>query len=169
MTKFLQQTYREFEIQSHHLLLLYYVLGDQLSLLGHQVVVGRPPRHLPQDQSGAVHVRPQECLERGRAHVLVQHLGRHVADGADALVGRAVVHVVLVALEAHREAKVGDGAGPVALDEDVPRLDVTVGDGVLAVRPLDLGVEVRQAAGERVAQANLKCRANSFRSDPFSF
>ena len=50
------------------------------------------------------------------AHALPEHLGGHVADGADALVGGAVVDVAPVALEADGEAEVGDGDGAVALD-----------------------------------------------------
>ena len=40
--------------------------------------------------------------------------------------------------------------------QDVARLEVAVRDGVLAVRPLDLRVQVRQPARERVHQPNLK-------------
>ena len=40
--------------------------------------------------------------------------------------------------------------------QDVARLEVAVRDGVLAVRPLDLRVQVRQPARERVHQPNLQ-------------
>ena len=39
--------------------------------------------------------------------------------------------------------------------QDVARLEVAVRDGVLAVRPLDLRVQVRQPARERVHQPDL--------------
>ena len=101
--------------------------------------VGGPPRNLPEDEPRAVHVGAEEGLEARIksylnnylinnqliiiyleggvcAHALPEHLGGHVADGADALVGGAVVDVAPVALEADGEAEVGDGDGAVALD-----------------------------------------------------
>ena len=48
------------------------------------------------------------------------------------------------------QAKVRDGAGEVRLDEDVPGLEVAVGDGGLAAGAGDLGVEV----GETVQQGD---------------
>ena len=59
---------------------------------------------------------------------LVQHLWRHVALCADAVVGRNV-HRVRGGVVAHGQAEIGDGALAVALDEDVLALQVSMCDG----------------------------------------
>jgi len=55
-------------------------------------------------------------------------------------------------VELDGEAEVGDAAGAVLLDQDVLALQVPVGDGRLALRAVDLGVQVAEAAGGRVRQ-----------------
>ena len=56
-------------------------------------------------------------------------------------------------VELDGEAEVGDAAGAVLLDQDVLALQVPVGDGRFALRAVDLRVEVAEAAGRRVRQA----------------
>lgn len=53
----------------------------------------------------------------------------------------------------HRQPKVCDATRAVFLDQDVLALQVSVGDGRLALGPIDLRVEVAQAAGGRVGQS----------------
>lgn len=55
-------------------------------------------------------------------------------------------------VELDGEAQVGDAAGAVLLHQDVLALQVPVGDGRLALRAVDLGVQVAEAAGSRVGQ-----------------
>ena len=55
-------------------------------------------------------------------------------------------------VELDGQAQVGDAAGAVLLHQDVLALEVAVGDGGLALRAVDLGVEVAEAARHRVGQ-----------------
>jgi hypothetical protein len=104
---------------------------------------GAPPADLPEHQAHRVHVRHFEGVEGGRVEGLVEHLRSHVADSLS-LVSQESSGSHLPE-EADREAEVGDGALPVALNQYVLALDVPVGDGRLAPRPEYLGVEVDDA------------------------
>lgn len=50
-------------------------------------------------------------------------------------------------VELDGEAEVSDAAGAILLDQDVLALQVSVGDGGFALRPVDLRVQVAEAAG----------------------
>ena len=102
------------------------------------------PRDLPEHEPKGVHVRRLERLEAGLVERLVEDLRGHVAPRAHPRVW-GDVDLVSLAVEPDGEAKVGDGAAAVPLDEDVLGLDVPVGDGRLALSSKDLGVEVGQA------------------------
>lgn len=56
-------------------------------------------------------------------------------------------------VELDGQAQVGDAAGAVLLHQDVLALQVSVGDGRLALGAVDLRVEVTQAAGGGVGQS----------------
>lgn len=61
-------------------------------------------------------------------------------------------------VELDGEAEVGDAAGAVLLDQDVLALQVAVGDGRLALRAVDLRVQVAEAAGGRVGEPQQRLR-----------
>ena len=61
-------------------------------------------------------------------------------------------------VELDGEAEVGDAAGAVLLDQDVLALEVSVGDGGLSLRAVDLRVQVAEAAGGRVGEPQQRLR-----------
>lgn len=56
-------------------------------------------------------------------------------------------------VELDSETEVGNAAGTVLLDQDVLALQVSVGDGGLSLRAVDLSVQVAEAAGGRVGKS----------------
>ncbi len=103
-------------------------LIGQLVLLGSvQIWHVDTPGHLPEDQSQGVHVGLHVGVEGVGADGLVEHLGRHVALRADTLRVVRNVEVAGEGIQPYREAEVTDTALAVGFDENVARLEVTVG------------------------------------------
>jgi len=109
--------------------------------------------NLPKDESKSVDVGSFVGVKVVQVDCLIEHLRRHVALSAYAVVQRDIDRVDC-GVVADSKSQIANGASAIGFNKNVLRLEVAVSDGRFALCAQNLHVQVSESSGDRQGHSN---------------